>query len=57
MLGALEKSCGVKPIPQTLNILADAYERAGQQELSLDLREKAARMILPPARPKSGPTS
>lgn len=52
MLGALERAVELEPIPQTLNILADAYERAGQQELSLDLREKAARMILPPGTPK-----
>jgi uncharacterized protein HemY len=52
MLSALERAVELEPIPQTLNILADAYERAGQQELSLDLREKAARMILPPGTPK-----
>ncbi len=52
MIESLERAVEIDPIPQTLNILADAYERTGQQELSLDLREKAARMILPPGQPK-----
>lgn len=52
MLSALERAVEIDPIPQTLNILADAYERTGQHELSLNLREKAARMILPPGSPK-----
>lgn len=52
MIESLEKAVEIDPIPQTLNILADAYERTGQQELSLDLREKAARMIIPQDRPK-----
>lgn len=47
MIESLEKAVEIDPIPQVLNILADAYERTGQQELSLDLREKAARMIIP----------
>ena len=51
MLSALERAVEIDPIPQTLNILADAYERTGQQELSMNLREKAARMILPPGKP------
>lgn len=52
MIESLEKAVEIDPIPQTLNILADAYERSGQQELSLDLREKAARMIIPSGQPK-----
>jgi len=52
MIEALEKAVEIDPIPQTLTILADAYERAGQQELSLKLREKAARMIIPEGQPK-----
>jgi len=52
MIESLEKAVEIDPIPQTLNILADAYERTGQQELSLDLREKAARMIIPQDQPK-----
>lgn len=52
MIESLEKAVEIDPIPQTLNILADAYERTGQQDLSMDLREKAARMIIPSGQPK-----
>lgn len=52
MIESLERAVEIDPIPQTLTILADAYERAGQQELSLKLREKAARMIIPQGQPK-----
>jgi tetratricopeptide (TPR) repeat protein len=47
MIESLEKAVELDPIPQTLNMLADAYERTGQSELSLKFREKAANMILP----------
>ncbi len=52
MIEALEKAVEIDPIPQTLNVLADAYERVGQSELSLELREKAARLIIPQGQPK-----
>lgn len=52
MIESLERAVEFEPIPQTLTILADAYERAGQQELSLQLREKAAKMIIPQGQPK-----
>jgi len=52
MVDSLEKAVELDPIPQTLNILADAYERIGQTELSLKLREKAAKMIIPQGQPK-----
>ncbi|MCA9334969.1 tetratricopeptide repeat protein [Candidatus Saccharibacteria bacterium] len=52
MIESLERAIEIDPIPQTLNILADAYERVGEQELSVKLREKAARMILPPGKAK-----
>jgi len=52
MIEALEKAVELDPIPQTLNILADAYERIGQVELALSLRKKAARMIIPQGQPK-----
>lgn len=52
MIESLERAVEIDPIPQTLNILADAYERIGEQDLSLRLREKAARMILPPGKAK-----
>ena len=47
MIEALEKAVELEPIPQTLTILADAYERIGESQLSLDLRERAAKMIVP----------
>ena len=47
MIESLEKAMELEPISQTLNILADAYERTGRNELATNLREKAARMILP----------
>ena len=47
MIEALEKAVELEPIPQTLSILADAYERIGETKLSLDLRERAAKMIVP----------
>jgi superkiller protein 3 len=51
MIEALEKAVELDPIPQTLNILADAYERTGQAELAINLREKAAKMIIPQGTP------
>jgi tetratricopeptide (TPR) repeat protein len=47
MIEALEKAVELEPVPQTLNILADAYERTGQTDLALNLREKSAKMIIP----------
>lgn len=52
MIESLERAVEIDPIPQTLNILADAYERVGQGELSHDLRQKAAKMIIPQDQPK-----
>jgi tetratricopeptide (TPR) repeat protein len=52
MIEALERAVELDPIPQTLNILADAYERTDQEELAIKLREKAAKMIIPPGQPK-----
>lgn len=52
MIESLEKAVELDPIPQTLNILADAYERTGETDLSLKLREKAAKMIIPPGQAK-----
>lgn len=48
MIEALEKAVELEPIPQTLTILAEAYETAGQTDLAVSLREKAARMLVPP---------
>lgn len=52
MITALERAVELDPIPQTLNILADAYDRVGQSELSAELRAKAAKMIIPQDQPK-----
>lgn len=47
MLDSLEKAVILEPIPQTLNILADAYERNERENDAMKLRERAARMLLP----------
>lgn len=47
MIDSLERAVELDPIPQTLTILADAYERTGEGQLALDLRERAAKMIIP----------
>ncbi len=52
MIESLEKAVDIDRIPQTLTILADAYERVGENDLSLKLREEAARMIIPQGKPK-----
>ncbi len=52
MIESLEQAVELDPIPQTLNILADAYDRNGQQELAGDLREKASKMLASQAQPK-----
>ncbi len=52
MIDSLEKAIEIDPIPQTLSILADAYERVGEELLALELRERAAKLIIPPAQNK-----
>ena len=52
MIASLERAVELEKNPQTLTILADAYERVGQTELSVDLREKAAKMIVPHGKSK-----
>jgi tetratricopeptide (TPR) repeat protein len=52
MIDSLEKAVELDPIPQTLNILADAYERTERLELANNLREKAAKMIIPQGQSK-----
>ena len=47
MIEALTTAVKLEPNPQSLKILADAYERDGNSELALKLHEKAARMIIP----------
>lgn len=52
MIDSLERAIELDPIPQTLSILADAYDRVGEAELSLTLRERAAKMIIPQGQTK-----
>lgn len=52
MITALERAVELEKNPQTLTILADAYDRAGQSELSVDLREQASKMIVPQGQSK-----
>ena len=52
VIESLARAATIDPIPQTFNMLADAYERVGQTELALKLREKAAKMILPKGQPR-----
>lgn len=44
MIEALEKAVELEPVPQTLNILADAYEQSGQADLAAELRERSSKM-------------
>lgn len=44
MIVALEKAVELEPVPQTLNMLADAYEQNEQIDQAASLREKAAKM-------------
>lgn len=53
MLESLESAVRIDETPQALNVLADAYERNGQQELSVELREKATKMLIPEGQPKT----
>lgn len=52
MIESLERAVEIDESPQTLNILADAYDRNDQQELAVDLREKAAKMLIPQGQPR-----
>lgn len=52
MIDSLEKAVELDPVPQTLTILADAYERTGDTDLALELRERAAKLIIPQTQAK-----
>lgn len=52
MVEALEKAVELDPIPQTLTLLADAYDRVGDADLALQLRERVAKTIIPQAQNK-----
>lgn len=47
MFASLERAVELEPIPQTLNILAEAYEKNDQTDQAMALREQAAKMIIP----------
>lgn len=47
MIEALEEAVKLDATPQTINILADAYDRNGQAELAAKLHDKAKRMLTP----------
>jgi len=44
---SLEQAVRLEPVPQTLSILADAYERNGEPERAAKIREHAARLVKP----------
>ncbi len=52
MLESLEQAVNIDETPQALNVLADAYERNNQEELALELRAKANKMMIPQGQPK-----
>ena len=52
VVSALERAVELEKTPQTLNILADVYERTAQPELALNMREQAAKMTLPTGTPR-----
>lgn len=52
MIDALERAVEIEPNPQSLSILADAYDRDGQDELARKIRSKAEKMIVPSGIPK-----
>ncbi len=52
MIASLEQAVMLEKNPQSLRILADAYDRDGRHELALKVHERAARMILPSGKPR-----
>ena len=46
MIDSLEKAVELDPIPQTLTILADAYDRVGENLLAAELRDRVSKMIV-----------
>lgn len=52
MIEELERAVQLEPNPQSLAVLADAYEINGQEELAAELRARAKRMIIPSGAPK-----
>ncbi len=52
MIESLEKAVALEQNPQTLTILADAYERIGQTDLATELRQKSTKLAIPQGKPK-----
>lgn len=52
MVSGLEKAVELEPNPQSLRILADAYERTGDLPLAEAIRAKVQKLIVPPEAPK-----
>ncbi|HSE29612.1 MAG TPA: tetratricopeptide repeat protein [Candidatus Saccharimonadales bacterium] len=48
MIEALEKAVELEPHPQSLKILADAYERIGEMELAETIKKKIEKIIASP---------
>lgn len=44
MIESLERAVELEPNPQSLTVLADAYERVNEQELAIAIREKLKRI-------------
>ncbi len=53
MIEALERAVELDPIPQTLKLLSDAYERTGEVALAAELRDRSAKMIVPQSQNKA----
>ncbi|MFZ1458986.1 MAG: tetratricopeptide repeat protein [Candidatus Saccharimonadales bacterium] len=52
MIASLERAVELEPNPQSIAILADAYERDNQIELATAMREKVAKVIIPTSAPQ-----
>jgi tetratricopeptide (TPR) repeat protein len=52
MLESLEKAVDIEPNPQTYKLLADAYERSGEDELATEIKNQLKRLILRRDAPK-----
>lgn len=52
MIASLERAVELEPNPQSLTILADAYERDDQLELATAIREKVSKVIIPQHAPQ-----
>lgn len=53
MIKSLERAVDLEPNPQTLSILADAYDRDGQTELAEGLRVKAKNLLVSADKPRT----